>query len=238
MQWNKNLRFATCILSVVMILSLPPGCKKSDGPVPAMAIPDSVTDIDGNVYHPVKIGIQVWLIENLRTTHYRNGDPIPEVPATSRWGRSDSGACCNYNNMMQNSLIYGKLYNWPAVHDQRNLCPAGWHVPDENEWATLVSFAGGETTAGGRLKEFGFSHWLAPNTAATNETGFTALPAGYRNDTGVFANMNRSAIFWSTTSYDPSHAWYHYTYYDYQVMFKDFYHNKAHGFSVRCIINE
>jgi uncharacterized protein (TIGR02145 family) len=139
---------------------------------------NTVTDIDGNIYHTVTIGTQVWMVENLKTTKYRNGDPIPNVTGNA-WAALTTGAYCWYNNDAATyKATYGALYNWYAVADSRNIAPTGWHVPTDAEWTTLTTFLGGESVAGGKLKETGTNHWTSPNTGATNETGFTALPGG------------------------------------------------------------
>lgn len=140
--------------------------------------PPTVTDYDGNVYQTVLIGDQCWMMENLKVTHYRNGDPIPHVTDGVTWGNLTSGAYCNYNNDEGNVATYGRLYNWYAVDDSRNIAPAGWHVPSDAEWQTLVDYLGGDAVAGGKMKEAGTTHWASPNTGATNESGFTALPGG------------------------------------------------------------
>jgi len=233
------------ILPTLIVLLLFPGiqflqsgCKKNDDTLVLNAVPDSVTDIDGNIYHTVKIGTQAWLAENLRTAHYRNGEAIPNVTVPSQWGMISYGAWSSYNNDEANAKRYGRLYNWFAVADSRNLCPVGWHIPSGEEWAALMDFLEGELAAGGKLKEQGIDHWLPPNTGATNSSGFTAIPAGYRNDQGVFANVMVSAIFWSSAQQDATHAWYHYLYYNYEGMYKDCYHDKTHGFSIRCIMDK
>jgi len=128
---------------------------------------DSVVDIDGNFYHAVAIGTQVWMAENLRTTKYRDGSPIPNVTDSSVWILTTEGAYCNYNNDTTHSNTYGRLYNWYAVIDTRNIAPEGWHVPTQDEWNTLVQFLGGGAVAGGKLKETGTAHWNSPNRGAT-----------------------------------------------------------------------
>jgi len=152
-------------------------CNEDDEVVPA------VTDIDGNVYHIVTIGTQVWMVENLKTTKFRDGSSIPNVTDAEEWvghGELHSGAYCNYDNTAANSNTYGSLYNWYAVVDERNICPTGWHIPSEAEWATLIAYLGGQDVAGGKMKEAGTAHWSTPNTGASNSSGFTALPGGSR----------------------------------------------------------
>ena len=202
-------------------------------------------DIDGNGYHTVKIGKQTWTVENLRVTHYRNGDPIPEVKDSTAWLNDKAGAICWYNNNKgKYDSIYGALYNFYAVVDQRGLSPKGWHIPDSrNEWADLYRYLGGNEPAGGFMKEKGTSHWHAPNTGASNSTGFTALPGGARgrtvarpNSTGYY-NLSYSAVFW-TSEKSPvpggGFAWY----LDYNNTWLNpaaFYQNS--GLSVRLIKN-
>lgn len=221
-------------LLACMVFFFITGCRKTDEnycPPPPLV----VTDIDGNKYHTVAVGNQVWLAENLRVAHYRNGDPVLPVTSPEIWSSLTTGAYCSYLNLPENALVYGYLYNGYAILDDRNICPAGWHVPSEAEWFTLIRFLGGEMAAGGKLKEAGLGHWENPNTGAENGIGFTALPAGYRNDSGVFGNQKISAIFWSSSGYNTDHQWYHYLYYNYQGIYRDYFHNMQHGFSIRCI---
>lgn len=201
---------------------------------PTIDCPETVTDIDGNVYQTVKIGDQCWMKENLKVTHYRNGDAIPNVTGDD-WSGLFTGAYCDYDNNEGNVAVYGRLYNWYAVDDSRGLAPEGWHVPSENEWQTLADYLGGEAVAGGKMKEVGIVHWLSPNTGATNESGFTALPGGYRFDVGNFSDMNIYAIFWSSTEFDFSSAWSHglNNAYEGLIPFDDNF--KQFGFSVRCV---
>ena len=140
---------------------------------------DGVTDIDGNFYTSIILGTQEWMAENLKTTKYANGDPIDNITDETIWYSIDTGAWCWYDNDNQWENPYGKLYNWFAVDDPRNLCPTGWHVPTDSEWTILTDFLGGEDVAGGKMKEPGTLHWLEPNYGATNTSGFTGLPGGY-----------------------------------------------------------
>jgi uncharacterized protein (TIGR02145 family) len=159
----------------------------------------TVTDIDGNVYQTVKIGEQWWMAENLKVTHYRNGDAIPNVTDNTEWPNLSTGAWCSYNNDAGNVSTYGLLYNWYTVADSRNIAPAGWHVPSDAEWQVLVDYLGGASVAGGKMKETGTTHWYSPNTGATNENGFSALPGGCRNYVGEFNTIGGLAYFWSFT---------------------------------------
>jgi uncharacterized protein (TIGR02145 family) len=196
--------------------------------------PIIVTDIDGNTYQAIKIGNQVWMAENLRVTHYRNGDPIPHVADDNQWKNLATGAFCDVENDTTNRATYGLLYNWNAIVDSRNIAPVGWHVPSNEEWQVLIDYLGGNATAGGKMKESGTSHWRAPNTGATNESGLTALPAGYRGLDGDFFNLEYSADFATTTENDNSSFRTQRLSYENErissrvVM-------KTYGFSVRCI---
>ncbi len=181
----------------------------------------TMTDIEGNVYRTITIGTQTWMAENLRTTRYRNGDPIPNG-ATTDWPLSTNtpGGYCSYNNTSDPDTIvtFGLLYNGYAVLDPRNLAPEGWHIPTAAEWDTLIAFvAAGEGTtdvygnnsvAGGRLRETGTLHWGRANRA-TNSSGFTALPGGYRSlEKSSFDQVGYTGNFWSATLYGPGILWY------------------------------
>jgi len=194
----------------------------------------TVTDIDGNVYRTVKIGNQWWLAENLRTTHYRNGDPIPDVTTGATWFNLTTGAYCNYENIPDHATTYGRLYNWFAVNDSRGLAPAGWHVPSHAEWITLENYLGGTNVAGGKLKEAGMVHWQSPNTDATNESGFAALPGGYRNPDGPFRHIGNIGFWWTTTMYGTNKAWRLTLRYFDAIMDWDKYYLMG-GMAVRCI---
>ncbi len=162
---------------------------------------DTMTDQNGNVYKTVTIGTQTWMAENLRTTKYNDGATISKVTDNNKWEGLSAGAYCNYNNTnsIEDIASYGRLYNWHAINTGK-LAPIGWHVPTYNEWYTLISYLGGQDVAGGKLKETGTSHWGIPNSGATNETGFTALPGGDRLDFGgSFARIGDSGS-WGSAS--------------------------------------
>ena len=159
-----------------------------------------VTDIDGYVYTTIRIGNQWWMAENLKVTHYRNGDPIPNVAGKSAWSSLASGAYCDNGDI----AVYGRLYNWyAAVSDNRGLAPVGWHVASDADWETLIDYLGGFGAAGGKMKEVGITHWRSPNTGASNESGFSGLPGGSRYGSGDFRNLGEMAFFWSSTSFEP-----------------------------------
>lgn len=197
-----------------------------------------VTDIDGNAYHTVKIGTQTWMIENLRTTKYRNGENINNLKVAADWKNSITGSWCNYNNDSISGTNYGKLYNWYAVSDSRNIAPVGWHVASDAEWTTLTTYLG-ESAAGGKLKETGFQNWFSPNTGATNESGFTGLPGGLRSySDGTFRNLGSNGYFWSSTQSDSLRAWDRELFYNQVNCFRYYYDSKRYGFSVRCVKDE
>ncbi len=201
-------------------------------------VTSTVTDIDGNVYQTIQIGDQEWMMENLKVTHYSNGDPIPEVTSNSTWCGLNYGAYCNYDNELVNVATYGRLYNWFAVDDSRGISPEGWHVPTDDEWQTLVDYLGGSSVAGGKMKETGTIHWNSPNHGATNESCFTALPGGFRNfDFGDFFHMGSRAFFWSSSDYNSNRAWRAWIrslYYAYSGVSSSVY-IMIYGFSVRCV---
>ena len=148
---------------------------------------------------------QVWMNKNLDVTTYRNGDTVPEIQDPTAWAALTTGAWCSYNADPSNDAIYGKLYNWYAVNDPRGLAPQGWHIPVFNEWFTIIQCLGVDN--GGKMKEAGLSHWNAPNTAATNSSGWTGLPGGYRNPNGTFEFINIEGHWWSSTEYSSTQSW-------------------------------
>ncbi len=207
----------------------------------------TVTDIDGNVYQTVRIGDQVWTAENLKVTHYRNGDAIPNVTDYSNWFGLSTGAYCNYSNNIRYGRIYGRLYNGFAVCDNRGVAPEGWHVPSDAEWKQLemrlgmsqseADAAGWRGTGeGGKMKEPGLSHWHYPNTGASNTSGFSALPGGYRDYNGSFDYLGNCAWFWSSTEseYNIYRVWERLLDHYYSEVSRAF-ADRHYGFSVRCV---
>ena len=158
------------------------GTVKYGNQVSFTTLPDfgTVTDADGNVYTTININNQVWTVENLKTTKYRDGTLIPNVTDSVLWASQTTGAYCNYNNDDANVDTYGRLYNWYAVTDEHNIAPEGWHAPTKDEMLALQEYLGGWNVAGGLLKEAGFEHWSSPNMGADNSSGFSALPGGHR----------------------------------------------------------
>ena len=194
----------------------------------------TVTDIDGNEYLTVLIGTQEWMAANLEVTHYRNGDAIPNVTGNVAWQGLTSGAYCEYNNEAGSVDTYGRLYNWHAVADARGLAPEGWHVPSVAEWQTLIDALGGNGVAGGKMKEAGTAHWASPNTDASNESGFSALPGGHRNWDGAWLNLGFYTWFWSSSEVDALNAWYRFLTFDAAGTDQNSY-LKLDGFSIRCV---
>ena len=195
----------------------------------------TITDIDGNVYNTVTIGTQTWMVENLKTTKYRNGDAIPNVTVDASWAALTTGAYCWYNNDAATfKATYGALYNWYAVADSRKIAPTGWHVPTDAEWTTLTTYLGGVSVAGGKLKETGTSHWISPNTGATNSSGFTAFPGGSRYADGTSSFIGASGYWWSSSEGSSTNAWYRYMNPINSSVYRSNY-NKYYGFSVRCL---
>jgi len=226
----KNRIWITALSLMGFVLILLNSCKKSND----SAI--TVADKDGNVYKAVTIGTQVWMAENLKTTKYLNGDSIGTTsqPTSNISGESNPEYQWAFGGNESNVATYGLLYTWYAATDTRNVCPAGWHVPTNVEFTTLMTYLGGDTIAGRKLKETGTTHWASPNTGATNETGFTALPGGYHGYEGSYNFMGYTGYFWSSTEVDANNAWYRGLYYN-----GSYDHNlstsKMVGFAVRCI---
>jgi len=218
---------------------------------------ETVKDSDGNVYQTVQIGSQIWMKENLRTTHFRNGDPIPTTnpptlnissqlktdplaasdysqassPKTNQPARELPKYQWAYDGVEENAAIYGRLYTWYAAGDERQICPEGWHLPTDNDWKNITSVDGKNVNAGGQLKETGSEHWAEPNVGATNESGFSARGAGGRNLDGTFSGLGKYTAWWSAT---PSS--FRNIEHDEPYTFRSYYYNSPiYGFSVRCI---
>jgi uncharacterized protein (TIGR02145 family) len=204
----------------------------------------TVTDIDGNIYNTITLGTQVWMVENLKTTRYRDGTSITNVSDNAAWASATSGAYCDYNNDAANAVDYGRLYNLYAIKDSRNIAPAGWHLPNMSEWLTAINYLGGGGIAGGRMKEAGLVHWNAPNTGADNSSWFTALGSGFRSPvpSGSFYNFKNSAYFWSSSSNlsNPSSPTinsfiFNYNSADYTMQWGSISGGATYGYAVRCI---
>jgi len=198
----------------------------------------TVSDFDGNIYETIKIGDQTWMKENLKTTKLNNGVAIENMTDDFGWSVTMSPAYCWYDCNQAFKDIYGGIYNYNAVSTGR-LCPQGWQVPSIDDWNDLVDYLGGIAVAGGKMKESGIEHWNAPNSDATNQSGFTGLPGGYRSYMdGTFFSVKDNASWWSTSINTSSTAWivaitlYNTT--AVQVVSGDL----RYGVSVRCIKNK
>jgi uncharacterized protein (TIGR02145 family) len=221
--------------------------------IPCSGTP-TIKDIDGNTYNTVQIGTQCWTKENLKVTKYNDGTTIPldTSGGTSgngigqTWGSRFAGARTIYANDNTNLGTYGYLYNWYAAKgistsgntNFKNLCSTGWHIPSDAEWTTLTNYLGGESVAGGKMKSVGTTYWISPNTGATNESGFSVLPGGFRHWGGYFFDIRDNAFFWSATENDNYRAWHlylsNYNGAAYMSNYGDDV-NKPYGFSVRCL---
>ncbi len=199
-----------------------------------------ITDIDGNLYNTVLIGNQCWMKENLKTTRFSDGSPI-EYPGnnTSLWSGTTSGAYAWFDNDISWKDVYGALYNWYAVKSFDGLCPEGWHIPINEELNELDEYLGGSSVAGGKLKSTRkqpepHPRWDLPNTGASNSSGFTGYPGGYRHNDGRYLNLGYSANWWSATMTSATIARYLNLGVDYVNSFRGT-RDKATGFSVRCL---
>ncbi len=255
----KKIKFS-CLVIIGVALMLTCGCKKSaddnntddppvQQPTPTASVGinfnptityGTVIDTDNNIYKTITIackgttGTTTWMAENLRATHYRNGNPITNVTDSTAWSYLATGAYCDYLNTPSVSNTYGRLYNWYAVNTG-NLAPKGWHVATDSNWLALFAFLGGETIAGAKLEETDTAHWLAPNTQATNEIGFTALPSGGRYAlNGSFNQLGTNCFFWSSTAADATRAWYYYIDANNSQIVRWNYEMRT-GCSVRCV---
>lgn len=197
-----------------------------------------LTDVEGNIYPVVQIGSQYWMAENLKTTKYNDNTDIPLITEGSAWAALNTPGYCWYeNNSVENKDIYGALYNFYAVKTGK-LCPTGWHVPTNDDFTALTNYLGDINTAGGKLKEAGTAHWNSPNTGATNETGFTALPAGRRfAETGVFEGIGKYEVWWSSTPYNEIKPWYRSIGFETSMVFVGNGTLNQHGSSIRCIMD-
>lgn len=235
MKTKDNTRIIPLLTFIILLIILF-GCSKP-ATEEAQNQSNTVTDKEGNVYKTVTIGTQIWMAENLKVTKYRNGDLIPNVLTT--WSKVTNGAFCWYNNDIKNKDIYGALYNWYAIKDSRNIAPLGWHVATNSDWTTLTSFLGGESVAGGKLKETGTSHWVSPNTRATDQYGFKALPGGITYGGNFSDGLGLEGVWWSnitSTPTDYSNDWNRQMWNEEESISKTGYiFDLSRGSSVRCV---
>ncbi|HEX5152597.1 MAG TPA: fibrobacter succinogenes major paralogous domain-containing protein [Parafilimonas sp.] len=222
--------FATC--AVLMLLAM--SRTKENSSIQSSGVGDEISTQPSKI-PSVIIGAQVWMKNNLNVSRYRNGDKIPQVKDSVKWATLTTGAWCWYNNDSATGAVYGKLYNWYAIHDPRGLAPAGWHIPSSSEWLAASTFLGTNAhNAGGKMKETGTDHWLDPNVEATNSSGFTALPGGYRSTIGQFCYINFLGLWWTSTEAGSKYAWCR-RLHSYGGFIDSMSYEKQRGFSVRCV---
>ena len=214
--------FAALFTAVLMVLTS--SCKKDNGP-------DKITDGDGNEYTTVTVGTQVWLTSNIKSLTLNDGTDISNVSLSTEWKGLTTPAYCYYDNSSANKDTYGVLYNWYVVSTGK-LCPDGYHVPTSDEWNTLSTALG--VNAGGAMKAT--TLWNAPNTGATNSSGFTAIPAGCRmdNDAALFYYKGEQAVFWCAMQTGVGNADAYYVEYNNSTL-QSYEYSKTLGASVRCI---
>jgi uncharacterized protein (TIGR02145 family) len=195
--------------------------------------PEAVIDRDGNSYKAIQLGSMIWTGKNLDVARYRNGDSIPEIKDAKEWASLKTGAWCYNDNKLENGTIYGKLYNWYAVNDQRGLAPKGWHVATDAEWSALGDLLGGTENAGGALKASRL--WKEQKSDEDDKSGFEAIPAGARRDSdGHFMQPGEYSRLWSATESTEKSAWSRSLGY-FDAALRRGKANKNTGFSVRCV---
>jgi uncharacterized protein (TIGR02145 family) len=209
------------VIYTILSITLLTACKKESSVQDnkntiSTSTENTIKDIEGNTYKTVKIGTQTWMAENLKVSKYNNGISLPNITDSAAWSKKTIGAYCNYDNDTFIGEIYGKLYNWYTIASN-NICPTGWHVPSQKDWQKLIHNLGGDSTIASfttnwqnamdtivynKLRETGSTHWFSEyfqyyNKDATNTSGFTALPAGYKIDS--YEGLNYATIWWSST---------------------------------------
>lgn len=243
-----NNSFRSIIAITTMIFLISSSCEKDKPDLPenplngrttAVFNPDkkygTVADVDGNIYKTIKIGNQIWMAENLRTTHYRDGEAIPLVSDSADWAAQLSGAYCNYNDTENLDTIatYGRLYNWYSLANNESIAPEGWRVPNAGDWNILIEYLGGDSIAGRKLKEAGNLHWVDP-VDSDNSSGFTALPGGWRQIPFNYNKMGYYCDYWTSSYNGEISAAFLYLFSWNPLAYKG-YNFKTKGYSVRCI---
>ena len=228
----------TSLVAFMLLLAI--SCKKENSNLPSLPVTDNsfaddLSNIGPTAAIPsVMIGTQRWMTLNLNVSRYRNGDKIPQVTDPKAWWGLTTGAWCWYNNDSATYAAFGKLYNLYAVHDPRGLAPLGWHVATNAEWTTLVNYFQGAEIAGAFCKEAGTTHWAAPNTGATDSSGFTGLPGGYRKYKGTFHDIHQLGYWWTSSEETTYSGPFRFMSHNYAYIGM-IYNTKKTGFSVRCI---
>ena len=232
----------------LLIISLT-SCNKNDNLGDDPTIVETVKDADGNKYNTIRIGTQIWTVENLKTTRYNDSTLIPNVTDSSTWSKLTTGAFSNYDNLESNATTYGRLYNWHAVNTGK-LAPVGWHVPTDDDWTILENYliANGYNYDSTKVVDkvakslCAKTNWALSSVAGTpgaapennNSSGFTALPGGLRDYDGYFSSIGNFGHWWTATEDDSDFAWGRYVYY-YTSDVGRYVYYKDHGFSVRCV---
>jgi uncharacterized protein (TIGR02145 family) len=201
---------------------------------------NTVKDIEGNQYHSVKIGSQIWMKENLKAAKYQNGDDIATTDPVTLDITAENAPEYQWLIPENDNYLsdYGRLYTWYVAQDPRNVCPSGWHVPASDEWNTLIMSLYPAESGGGEMKETGTAHWYPPNDDATNSSGFTALPGGFRNESGYYGPPSYSGAWWSASSYDNLRGQCLLLQSNNPNVYADGGSEKTHGYSIRCIKDE
>jgi uncharacterized protein (TIGR02145 family) len=256
---HQQLAVAVGLIIVIFCLA---GCQKDEEPAPPVQTtvliadtvifvdtvavpPDAVADVEGTIYPTVVINSQRWMAENLRTHHYSNGDPVPYVPDLTQWAGLTTGAWSHYDADAAYDGLFGKLYNWYAVNDPRNVCPTGWHVPTDEDWMDLEEamgvpvpdldnngMRGAAANAGGQLKATAL--WTSPNLGANDSIGFSAYPGGFRSTSGTFGELQYRGYWWSASEQSATDAWMRGLWWNDTGIYR-VYVPKTTGGSVRCV---
>ena len=243
MKTKSQIRLLSLFLVAILLL-FNYSCNPNDQNNPTSS--ETVKDIDGNVYHTVKIGTQTWMVENLKTTKYKDGTAIPLVTDNKVWINLPTPAYCWYDNDATTyKNTYGALYNWYAVNTGK-LAPTGWHVPTDAEWTTLKNYVSANLGTSGSVAKAlaATTNWITNTSVGAigndltknNTSGFTALPGGYHSNHGAFYDVGYGGYWWSSTDSSTSYAWNRYLY-CYGGSLGRYYDSKSYGFSVRCVRN-
>jgi uncharacterized protein (TIGR02145 family) len=237
-----KLKWTLTLLLAVLAFTTFNSCKDKDEPEVF-----SVTDIDGNTYKAAKIGNQVWMTEDLRVTHYRNGDDIERLKGVSAYEVVNAPKYYFvYDDLDQNSELFGNLYTWDAIADSRQIAPAGWHIPSHAEWQEIQKSQGmsdqqislvcdDQNDMGGKLKHTESSYWNSPNAGASNSSGLGLKGGGFRSPKSTgFVNFKKVGAYWSSTSFNSDDAWYRHLYND-KASLCSTHSSKKNGFALRCI---
>ncbi len=233
----KKSQFSAVFLIVISIMILT-ACKKQDDSASAFET-GNIMDVEGNSYKTIKIGNQWWMAENLKVTRYRNGEPVTNITSNAEWIALITPAYCSYNNDYDTyGKVKGLLYNWyvvdPSSNGNKNIAPEGWHIPTNADFSTLVNCLGGLAIAGGKMKEVGTSHWSSPNTGATNSSGFTSMPSGFRShEDGTFQYIGTFVHWWSSTQSGSTAM--NLSLANFQAAADNSASNKKLGFSIICV---